>query len=175
MGARRLIVILLAASVALLGSGCRSDDQPAAGTDEGVVAVVSDGDTLRLGDGRTIRLVQIDAPEASDDCFGREASAVLGRLAPPGTDVVLERDAALDDVDTYDRLLRYVIVGDTNVNLELVRRGAAAPYFFRGDRGRYADRLLTAARAAREAGRGFWGACPAARLDPNRGSLTGRR
>jgi Staphylococcal nuclease homologue len=42
------------------------------------------------------------------------------------------------------------------VNLELVRRGAAAPYFYRGDRGRYASQLMAAARAARAAKRGLW-------------------
>jgi endonuclease YncB( thermonuclease family) len=63
---------------------------------------------------------------------------------PRGTAVELERDAGLDDVDGYGRLLRYVTASETNVNVELVRRGAAAPYFFRGERGRLSDRLLEA-------------------------------
>jgi len=41
------------------------------------------------------------------------------------------------------------------VNVELVRLGAAAPYFYRGVRGRHADELLAAARAARAARRGL--------------------
>ena len=57
-------------------------------------------------------------------------------------------------------------VDDLNVNLELVRRGAASPYFFDDDRGRYADDLLDAGRDAEEAGRGLWGACPSTRLEP---------
>ncbi|MDH4177712.1 MAG: thermonuclease family protein [Thermoleophilia bacterium] len=176
MGPHRLILALAALAVLLAGSGCESSRvQPPAGVDSGVVRVVGDGDTLTLDDGRTIRLVQIDAPEAADECYGREATAALVRLAPRGTLVELERDPRLDDVDVYDRLLRYVLVDGENVNLELVREGAAAPYFFRGDRGRYADELLDAARRARAADRGFWGACPGARLDPGRGSLTGRR
>ena len=47
------------------------------------------------------------------------------------------------------------------------------PYFFRGERGVYADELLSAAKDARRERRGLWGACPGAKLDPNRGSLTG--
>ena len=61
----------------------------------------------------------------------------------------------------------------TNVNVALVRQGAASPYFFRGDRGRYAPDLLDAVDDARASDRGYWGACPDARLDPGRGSITG--
>jgi micrococcal nuclease len=83
-------------------------------------------------------------------------------------------DPALDRVDRYGRLLRYVHRGGRNVNLELVRVGAAAPYFYGGDRGRYADRLLAAAREARSARRGLWKACPSTPLDPTRTVATGR-
>ena len=41
--------------------------------------------------------------------------------------VTLEADPALDRVDRYGRLLRYVLRAGRNVNLELVRLGAAAP------------------------------------------------
>lgn len=89
-------------------------------------------------------------------------------LTPPGSRVVLEADPALDAVDRYGRLLRYVLRGGRNVNVELVRRGAAAPYFYRGARGRHSDRLLAAARTAKAAGKGLWGACPRTELDPDR-------
>ena len=59
------------------------------------------------------------------------------------------------------------------MNLELVRRGAAAPYFFRGERGRFAEALLGAAREARAARRGLWGRCPETELDPERQVDTG--
>ena len=124
------------------------------------VARVGDGDTLELANGRHVRLVQIDAPElGSGECYARESLRELESLAPPGRRVELQRDPRLDDVDQYGRLLRYVLVGQRNVNLELIRRGAATPYFHRGDEGRYADALLRAVAAARSAGRGMWGAC----------------
>ena len=52
----------------------------------------------------------------------------------------LTQEPATDAVDRYGRLLRYVIrVRDRlNVNVYLVRIGAAAPYFFDHRRGRYA-------------------------------------
>ncbi len=47
----------------------------------------------------------------------------------------------------------------TNVNVELVRRGAAAPYFRQRAEGRRAAELLDAVAEAREARRGMWGEC----------------
>jgi endonuclease YncB( thermonuclease family) len=136
---------------------------------------VNDGDTLTTTAGRWIRLVQIDAPELFGDCYGKAARAALEQLAPAGRRITIFRDPALDATDRYGRLLRYVLVGKTNVNVALVRQGAASPYFFRGDRGRYALELLAAVAKARAARRGYWRACPQARLDPRAGSLTGRR
>ncbi len=80
-------------------------------------------------------------------------------MARPGLQVDLEPDPDLDHEDRFGRLLRYVHLAETNVNVELVRRGAATPYFFGGDEGRYADELLDAVAEARAAGLGMWGAC----------------
>lgn len=123
------------------------------------MAWVTDGDTLRVRGGERVRLLQIDAPEAGQECYAGRATAELVRLAPSGTQIVLEADADLDLRDRYGRLLRYVRRGPVNVNVELVRRGAATPYFYDGERGRYADRLLVAVADARRARRGMWSAC----------------
>jgi len=136
---------------------------------------VNDGDTLTLRGGAKVRLVQVDAPELTSDCYGRAAQRALVALVPQGTRVRLVRDPALDDTDRYGRLLRYVLVGDTDVNVELVRRGAASPYFFRNERGEHAGELLDAVDAARDERAGYWGACPAAKLNTGLGSITGRR
>jgi endonuclease YncB( thermonuclease family) len=143
--------------------------------DSAVVASVHDGDTLTLGDGRRVRLLQIDTPElGSGECYSRAARTALLRLVPVGAHIVLEVDAGLDRVDRYGRLLRYVRRAQTNVNLELVREGAAAPYFYRGERGRYAATLLAAARQAKAAKRGLWRACGSTALDPTNAVSTGR-
>ena len=115
----------------------------------------------------------MDAPELNGDCHGRRALDALRRLAPVGSRVTIAADPSLDDRDRYGRPLRYVFAGSTNVNVELVRRGAASPYFFRSDRGRYADELLDAVEEARDERRGYWGACPGAELNPGLGSITG--
>ena len=134
---------------------------------------VTDGDTLRLVSGQRVRLVQIDAPETSGECYASASRAALLARVPVGSTVTLEPDPRLDRVDRYGRLLRYVRRGSGNVNLELVRIGAAAPYFHAREQGRYASRLLADARRARSARRGLWGACPGAVLDPYRLLETG--
>ena len=105
-----------------------------------LVTSIADGDTLTVAGGTRVRLVQIDTPElGSGECYSRAARSALARLAPVGSTVRLEADPALDQVDRYDRALRYVRRGTMNVNIALVRAGAAAPYFYGGDRGQYAD------------------------------------
>jgi endonuclease YncB( thermonuclease family) len=142
------------------------------------VARVIDGDTIELGNGQHVRLVQVDTPEVyfEPECFGRQASATTERLLPFGTQVRLTPEPATDRVDQYGRLLRYVIrVRDgLDVNIRLVAIGAAAPYFYDGRRGRYADRLESLARRARSRHLGFWGACPRTPYDPYHGVQTRR-
>ena len=87
---------------------------------------------------------------------------------------LVQVDAPELGVECWGRLLRYVYADGRNLTLELVRIGAAAPYFYRGERGRYARRLLAAAREARTERRGLWGACPGTRLLPERQVATGR-
>jgi micrococcal nuclease len=146
---------------------------PASPTTSAAVLSVHDGDTLTLADGRRVRLLQIDTPELGGECYSRAARTALLRLAPVGSRIELEIDPRLDRVDRYGRLLRYVHRGRTNVNVELVREGAAAPYFYDGARGRYASTLLAAAQSAKSAKRGLWKACASTLLDPTHAVATG--
>ena len=139
---------------------------------------VTDGDTVVLGNGQRVRLVQVDTPEVffGAECYGPEASATAKRLLPVGTRVRLLPEPASDRVDDYGRLLRYVVRArdGVNVNIRLVAVGAAAPYFYEGRRGRYAARLEALAKRARAKRLGLWGACPRTVYDPYRGIETRR-
>jgi micrococcal nuclease len=153
---------VLAALVLALASGAASAGTGGGGVGYRTTATIArivDGDTLVLRTGSRVRLLQIDSPEAGGECYADAATRELRRLAPPGTRVELETDQRLDRIDRYGRLLRYVHAGRTNVNVELVRRGAATPWFYGGERGRYARKLLSAVAAARAAARGMWRAC----------------
>jgi micrococcal nuclease len=145
-------------AVVLVGDGGNGE------TDK--VRLVRDGDTIKVAGGATVRLVQIDSPELREgECYAREARAELQRLLPVGTRVRIMADPRLDPVDRFGRRLAYAFKEDENVNTTLVARGAASVWFFHGRRGRYAGELLAAARRAKAAEVGLWGACPGTRLD----------
>ena len=141
------------------------------------IAYVIDGDTVELLNGARVRLVQIDTPEVynSPECYGERASAITKRLLPRGTVVRLYEEPKTDAVDAYGRLLRYVfrVRDGLDVNVQLVRVGAAAPYFYDYRRGRYAGLLVRLALRARARHLGLWGRCPGTPWDPNHGVSTG--
>jgi micrococcal nuclease len=153
---------VLALLLMLAGLAGRGAAAPAAATKRATVWYVVDGDTIRLTTGRYVRFLQIDTPELHPpECYGRRSSEVLHSWLQSGSRVHLRTDPRLDRTDRYGRLLRYVFSGDRNLNLALVKRGAATVWFYDGDKGRYAARLLSAGRHARKAKRGLWGACRA--------------
>lgn len=84
---------------------------------------VIDGDTVQTTLG-TVRLLGIDAPEFGR-CFYAEAKDELTKLVN-GKEVSLVSDSLNEDVDKYDRLLRYVyLVDGTSVNQILISTGYA--------------------------------------------------
>ncbi|QEC47510.1 thermonuclease family protein [Baekduia soli] len=140
------------------------DATPAGGRDAQVARVV-DGDTLlvRVGGARErVRLIGIDTPESVKpgtpvQCYGREASAATRRLLD-GRDVRLVADA--EPRDRFGRLLAYVYREPDGllVNTELARLGFARALTI-APNVRFASRIAALVRAARDAGRGLWGAC----------------
>ena len=134
---------------------------------------ITDGDTIRINTGEDVRLVQIDTPEPmSSECYAREATEVLAKLIF-GKTISLEAEPVSANIDQYKRLLRYVFVGKTNINVKMVELGAAAPYFFQGEKGKYSKQLIKAAENARAKKIGLWGKCPGAKLDPTRSLASG--
>jgi endonuclease YncB( thermonuclease family) len=155
-----LVGLALPAAIGVVGAGARNDTNSSV-----VIARVIDGDTVALSNGKKVRLVQIDTPElGGGECYSQAARRALLRLTPVGSTVLLEADPNLDTVDRYGRLLRYVKRKGINVNIRLVLEGAAAPYFYRSERGRHAERLVAAVARAKATKRGFWRACPGTQL-----------
>jgi micrococcal nuclease len=133
------------------------------GDDHRIVRVV-DGDTVEVDGDLTVRLIGVDTPETQHpslgvQCYGREATTFTEELLPAGTEVRLVTD--VERLDRYDRTLAYVYRrGDgLFVNAELVRAGYAQVATFPPNVA-HVEELLDAQRAARDAARGLWQACP---------------
>ena len=137
------------------------------------IVKIYDGDTVTMADGMKIRLLQIDAPElAEGECYAdKSKAALINLLAKKGT-VTLKADPASASYDRYGRALRYIFVGKINVNLEMVKIGAAAPYFYQGEKGIYSAAMLKAAQDARLYKAGLWKECPGTQLTPTKAITT---
>jgi hypothetical protein len=136
------------------------------------MSALAPGLGLCLGSLRDERRRQPDAAAArSSPRVVRSRPASAAKPAGVGDDeaaapgryrVRLSPEPATDRVDDFGRLLRYLIRGSdgVNVNLRLVAVGAAAPYFYAGRRGEYANGLETLAKLVQAKKLGLWRACP---------------
>jgi hypothetical protein len=124
-----------------------------------------DGDTISvlLDDEKTysVRYIGIDAPESEErfftESFDANSNLVLQK------DVILIKDVS--ERDQFDRLLRYVIVDNVFVNLELVKIGLAKAVSYPPDLS-CADSLLSVEGEARGAQVGMWIATPTPEASP---------
>lgn len=121
----------------------------------GRVVKVADGDTITImvnDHKERIRLLGIDTPEKKQPVWGPAAKDFTTRLVM-GQEVRVETD--VEQRDRYGRVLGYVYVGRTFVNLELVRRGYAMLYTSPPNVA-HTDEFLSAQQEARLAGRNIW-------------------
>lgn len=111
-----------------------------------LVTRIVDGDTLELGNGETVRLVGIDAPEGGA-CGAIKATDTLAVLVLGKAVLLGESD---EDRDGYGRLLRYVDIGNQDAGLRLIKNGLAiARYDSRDGYGRHPrEQLYVAADKA---------------------------
>ncbi len=108
------------------------------------------GNMLELADGRTVVLLSVDVPVNPE--MQQAAIARLNALVA-GKTVLLERD--WKDTDAEKRLLRFVHIGDVNVNYELVRYGFAF-HAIDFPNYKYAELLIVGGIDAGRFKRGFW-------------------
>jgi micrococcal nuclease len=99
------------------------------------VVEVVDGDTIRVemnGNVYPVRYIGIDTPESTNQTepFGKEASQKNSELVS-GQNITMYRDVS--ETDQFDRLLRFVFVGDKFINLELVKQGYARAFRYPPD------------------------------------------
>ena len=139
------------------GGPARGGGQAQAAGAWGVVRVI-DGDTLVVrgaGGEEHVRLRAVNTPERDQPGF-EEASAALRGMAPAGATVRLEYEkAGVLERDRYGRVLAYVLVGDVNTSVEIVRQGWSA-YETRYGPSRFDAAMREAEDEARRARRGLW-------------------
>lgn len=132
---------------------------------EGMVVKVSDGDTINVDDNGTrvkVRLYGIDAPET------QKVNYRTGRVNKPGQPAGNEAWEALNkkihrkrvqikviDVDRYKRLVSLVLLGNRDINREMVAEGWAWAYRQHLDR-TYASEYISAEEQARARRLGLW-------------------
>lgn len=130
----------------------------------GTVVRVSDGDTLavKVPNQTTlekIRVLGVDCPEISHGRNDPGQEPWGTRAKDFATKLVLNKQVRIEtDVqprDQYGRLLGYVFVGKTFLNLELVKNGHAVLLTY-APNVKYVDLFVKAQREARAAGRGIW-------------------
>ena len=143
------------------------------GYERAVVTRVIDGDTIEvvieqivagpgagraeIGKGYDVRLVGIDTPESVKpgspvECFGKESSSAAEALLD-GHQVRLVKD--VEDVDGFDRLLRYVYLGDELAQARLVTNGYATAFTY-APNVRHSELFVQLQREARQNDRGLW-------------------
>ncbi|MEM5766178.1 MAG: thermonuclease family protein [Candidatus Aenigmatarchaeota archaeon] len=120
-------------------------------TKEQFVIRTIDGDTIELENGEKVRLIGIDAPEATE-LFYQEATLALREMVE-GRKVKLERDPFWNK-DKYGRFLRYVFLEEKLINCELVRLGLAKNIAERESK--YYNCFQQAEQEAREKKIGIW-------------------
>lgn len=148
---------IIMVAVAVLGFSQAEDSVPQEEKIVHKVVSVIDGDTLRLDDGQTVRLIGIDTPEVYHpeipvQIFGKEASSFTRQLSE-GFEVYLEHDGQTQD--SYGRTLAYVYLLDGRmINEEVVKKGYA--YVERRFPFIKKDKFLALQEQARSQSKGLW-------------------
>jgi len=118
------------------------------------VVEVTDGDTMKLSDGKTFRLYGVNSPEVKEPYF-EEAKAFTENLVL-GKEISFEQEANYK-VDKFGRTLGYVFVGGVNLNIELVKNGLARVVLYeKRAKIKYQDELVAAEKSAKELRLGIW-------------------
>ncbi len=140
-----VLVVFIAALLFSYGASVLLHSNDETTQEHALVTKVIDGDTVIVEGGNTVRLRGIDADESNHPCY-TEAKRWLEKKIL-GERVVLKGDGS----GKYDRMLRYLFVNGTNINVEMVRQGLAVA---RIEGSRYREEIIAAEQHAIENGAG---------------------
>jgi len=109
---------------------------------------IIDGDTIET-DNATIRLLGINTPERGKEYY-QEAKDFLKQIENKSIEVL--RD--FEDIDKYDRKLRYVFYDNRLINVEILEQGLGTSFMLEDLR--YEDKLEMGEEFAKKSGNRLW-------------------
>lgn len=129
-------------------------------------AEAADARSLKLGDGRLVRLAGIEPFDLLRPDLAEAEAALHARLSELAGAKALSVQLASGEPDRYGRLVALVAVDGALVQEALAAEGLALA-FAGGAPLACFDRILAAEEAARRAGRGFWAGVSLPRATPD--------
>jgi micrococcal nuclease len=119
---------------------------------------VTDGDTVKLADGRFVRYIGVNAPEISHEHNSAEPFGIDARAR--NIELIGSRRIRLEfDIerfDDYGRTLAYVFLPDGSMVNEKLLQSGVAHCLYKMPNVKHEARLLKAQRAAMQDRRGMW-------------------
>ncbi len=119
--------------------------------EEFLVTKIIDGDTIKLENGQTIRMICVNTPEKGELGF-EEATNYLKSIIL-NKKINLKKD--ISEKDKYNRLLRYIYLNNTLINELIVRKGYGFAYPFEPDT-KFCAKILKAEQKAKKEKLGIW-------------------
>ena len=122
------------------------------------VEKVFDGDTVRLEDGRKVRLLGINTPEVRHRNQGDEAGGATAKrwLSDKLVNQKVRLVGDIEQTDKYHRTLAHLFTeSNEHINLQLVEKGLAAVNIYPPNL-LYVDQLVVAGQRAETAKLGIW-------------------
>jgi len=166
-----LIVVALVIGVAIFNTGLlEKDSEVSTSVDQGKqtlesnenrvrgetservgVSRIIDGDTIEIDSGKRVRLIGIDSPERGAPFYFESKKGLEDMILKK--QIRLEKDVS--ETDKYGRLLRYIYLENTFVNLEMLKQGYAVAWTVPPDV-KNSSKFISAEKEAREKGLGVW-------------------
>ncbi|MFA5174532.1 MAG: thermonuclease family protein [Candidatus Pacearchaeota archaeon] len=112
------------------------------------VEKIVDGDTI-ICDNESIRLLGINTPEKGKP-YSKEAVDFLKRIENKSIEILRDKE----DIDKYNRKLRYVFYDNRMLNTEILEQGLATSFMLNALK--YKDNLARAEVYAKNNGFGLW-------------------
>ncbi len=112
---------------------------------------VIDGDTIETDIG-TIRLLGINTPEKKKPYYQEAKDFLINEIENKSVELLRDKE----DVDRYERKLRYVFYENRLINVEIVERGLATTFMLDDLNEKYKSKFVNAEKFARDNEIGLW-------------------